>query len=138
MHGKLDELDTVRMGFLFSPHPIHGTFDGMQVTTTVETGSSIAVTSNVFEVADLWTKTRPFTTATFDASEDLTRDDGNANDWNITGEKSTVANDSSGNWTLKAHFNRPFETQDAHDYQFEDGKFLGYDIIGYYQIVKNG
>ena len=80
MHGKLDELDTVRMGFLFSPHPIHGTFDGMQVTATVETGSNIAVTSNVFEVADLWTKTRPFTTATFDASEDLTRDDGNAND----------------------------------------------------------
>ena len=41
MHAKLEQLSTVRMGFVFSDEPHLGNFDGFQATTTVDmrTGS---------------------------------------------------------------------------------------------------
>lgn len=131
LNGKFNDADTVYMGFLFSPDPVLGQFDGLQVKTSIDTKSS-ATANPVFVSSDIWTKSRPFTDANFQASTDLTKDE--SNQWNITGEKSTVNCDAEGFCTIKAHFNRKFDTEDKEDHQLEHGKYLGYDIIGYYQI----
>ena len=135
LQGKLDDAKKAYMGFLFSPAPIHGTFDGFQVSTTVNYDQ--VAQKSVFEHNDIWTKTRPFTTAAFNPVTDFKKDSGfdSSNDWNLTDEKSYVACDSSNYCTLRAHFNRVFDTQDSEDYQLEHGKYLGYDLIGYYQIT---
>ena len=88
LHGHVDDLSKVQMGFLFSPDPINGTFDGLQVSATVDTSE----TNNVFLGYDLWTKTRPFTTTDFDPSSDFSAESGfdSSNDWNITGSKSSI------------------------------------------------
>ena len=109
MHGKVNDGDSVLMGFLFSPEPIHGKFDGFQASTTVDNRANAPEASNAFIAADMWTTARPFTTESFDAA-DLTNDD--ANDWNITAEKSLV-DCYNGDCVLKAHFNRPFANEDA-------------------------
>ena len=113
MHGnviliaKLADLDRVEMGFLFSPDPDSGNFDGLMVRENYEVRSDF---SPVFKASDLWTTSRPFAdTKTFDISE-LTKD--NANDWNITGEKSKFFCETDGWCTVHAHFNRKFETND--------------------------
>jgi len=67
---------------------------------------------------------------------ELTKD--SANDWNITAEKSKLVCPSTGRCTIHAHWNRKFATEDSLDFQFEHGKFLGYELIGFYNIQKNG
>lgn len=136
LQGKIDDLSDVYMGFLFSPTPIHGTFDGLQVLTKQLDKSK---TDNTMESFDLWTKTRPFTTEAFNPINDFKAESGidSSNDWNIVAQKSWTQCDTSGTCTLKAHFNRVFDTQDSEDYQFEHGKYLGYDVIGYYRVKSN-
>ena len=91
LHGHVDDLEEMYMGFLFSAEPINGNFDGLQVSATVDRAETDA-SNNVFKWNDLWTKTRPFTTAEFDPAKDFTKDSGfdSANDWSITDEKSTI------------------------------------------------
>ena len=91
LHGHVDDLSKVYMGFLFSPDPINGTFDGLQVSATVDRLETSAA-NNVFAGFDLWTKTRPFTTTDFDPSSDFSAESGfdASNDWNITGAKSST------------------------------------------------
>ena len=95
LHGHVDNLSKVTMGWLFSPDPIEGTFDGLQVTATVDRLSANSA-NNVVIGTDLWTKTRPFTTADFDPAKDFKLNSGidSSNDWNITDEKSKVACDA--------------------------------------------
>ena len=124
--------DRVRMGFLFSPDPETGKFDGLQTDTLYQ---DVIDFKPVFTGSDIWTKTRPWADGDLD-STDLTKDQ--ANDWNITGEKSSLVCPQAAlgdfRCTIKAHFNRKFTTEDAEDYQLEHGVYLGYEVIGFYQI----
>ena len=107
LKAKLADLDRVEMGFLFSPDPDSGNFDGLMVRENYEARSDF---SPVFKASDLWTTSRPFTDSNTVNISELTKD--NANDWNITGEKSKFFCEPVGWCTVQAHFNRKFTTND--------------------------
>ena len=69
--------------------------------------------NNVFEAADIWTKTRPFMTASFDAATGLEKDA--SNDWNIAADKSSVTCNIDGMCALVAHFDREYSNSDSED-----------------------
>ena len=121
--------DKIAMGFLFSPEPASGIYDGLWVQATYSAAP-------VFANRDNWTLARPFTDGSISLPAGYFDD---ANDWNITGEKSSLTCPNEGTrCTAKAHFNRKFSTGDSKDYQLENGKNLGYEVIGFYRITDNG
>ena len=58
LEALLNSDDRVRMGFLFSPDPESGAFDGLQVD--VHYTPLVVDFKPVFSGGDIWTKTRPF------------------------------------------------------------------------------
>ena len=133
LEAELYNDEYVEMGFMFSPDPLSANFDGMLVTSN--TYKTLNWSGPVFSAQDLWLTERPWTDGQVDM-EELTKD--SANDWNITADKSKLVCPNSGRCTIHAHWNRKFSTDDSLDFQFEHGKFLGYEVIGFYNIQKTG
>ena len=121
------------MGFLFSSDPVNRKFDGLLVKSTAySTASNWQV---IYTSSDLWTTSRPFKDGKLSGLEGIEKD--SANDWNITAEKSSLScPGNGGRCTIKAHWNRKFETDDNKDIQMEAGNPKGYEIIPFYRIFK--
>ena len=89
----------------------------------------------MFTASDLWTDARPFADGKIDKLEGINKDD--ANDWNITSDKSSLSCPGLGaRCTIKAHWNRKFKTGDTRDYEMQDGDVKGYEIIPFYRIYQ--
>ena len=115
------------MGFLFNPDKKSENFDGLYVSLKYIEGAD-----TLFIHRDVWTSKRPFTNGdVYPGNLEFEQ----ADDWNITAPKSSVTCPAEGTLcTIKAHFNRKFQTGDDKDYQMEHGTYLGYEVIGFYQI----
>ena len=133
LQAKREVNDIIEMGFLFSPDPVSQKFDGLMVKSSAySTASSWNV---VYTGLDLWSDSRPFADGSIDKLEGIGIDD--ANDWNITSEKSSLSCPTDGSrCTIKAHWNRKFQTGDRKDIEMQDGDQKGYEIIPFYRIYK--
>ena len=117
---------------MFSDKEGEANYDGVRVKVTQNiVQNQVWDGSFKFEVDDLWT---PLKFAVADQVVDKA-----ASDWKLVSDNGQDENacDEKSICMFKATVMRSFSTSDANDLQFEHGKFLGYELYGFYEMTND-